>query len=308
MCSGEGRTDQSRCQERMSVLYCLSAEFSGVWVRLCVRGKEGKVSRTCASHLEGSLRNDVHLFSDLWTPSIPARSPVPHTSLFLSSVSRKGWRCHCVCVYGGCSTWNALLLHYCRTQRNLNTNKMSSHSAIVCPLVVLVHFLWRTQPDLKKIKVFWSRMYVQEGLETVLPPTVLLVCLWAPNLHYSAEHTKAWSTEWDTVLLCVSGFHDTSSWVVNDDRCLSFPLQWSMQAKSEVSKGLCAENEVVDSTQDFVCAVFCSLFHKFRVWAQGWVMFQQVCECNVGYCCVRMLMSKRYVFHCLPFEEYNVFF
>lgn len=28
---------------------------------------------------------------------------------------------------------------YC-TQRNLNMNKMSSHSVIVCPLVVLVHF------------------------------------------------------------------------------------------------------------------------------------------------------------------------
>lgn len=27
--------------------------------------REGKVSRTCVSHLEGSLLNDLHLFSDL---------------------------------------------------------------------------------------------------------------------------------------------------------------------------------------------------------------------------------------------------
>lgn len=35
-----------------------------VWVRVCVC-KEGKVSRTCVSHLERSLLNDLHLFSDL---------------------------------------------------------------------------------------------------------------------------------------------------------------------------------------------------------------------------------------------------
>lgn len=44
----------------MSMLPCLDAELSKVWVR-----GEGKVSRTCVSHLERSLLNDLHLFSDL---------------------------------------------------------------------------------------------------------------------------------------------------------------------------------------------------------------------------------------------------
>lgn len=45
---------------------------------LCA-GKEGNVSNTCVSDLEGSLLNDLHLFSDLWTP-------LPQF-LFLSSFS-----------------------------------------------------------------------------------------------------------------------------------------------------------------------------------------------------------------------------
>ena len=112
-----------------------------VWVLVpvcvCVC-REGKVSRTCVSHFEGSLLNDLHLFSDLWTPSFPPLSCFSYAASLAACLlfpvrADAVTACVCVCV-GWVLQLESSLLHYYRSRRNLNMwmKCLSFHSLVEC--------------------------------------------------------------------------------------------------------------------------------------------------------------------------------